>query len=612
MISTEIRTINNIGYYPDSQLPGNYYYLPASPGFKLKNGVPLVKLYEYRGNDIAGGLITLETDLLVSQDELNKAKKELNASSIAPLPVVGGNASLGFPGSPGETVNISMMGDNSAIFYKHLDQKETSLLEGIMKKSATGVPMFLVYNIDYIALRPPGSYKITANWEQVQTYIKKQYSINLFFVRIDISKIVMELVEKKDIIIEATNIDTDRRTAIREIEEMLLSTFFKPVFPPITQRGENAGNQAPYSPGFSFCEVDIKQIDKRYLEFNMQETSVVRRRAFPQATFGDMAAGTRLENHIEQVELESAFYKNRTITVQSGVDFIKNKISSILVSLTYGENNDTAALTASAPLETRIWPSFIKEKKMIRDVSYRYEINFNSIKNDGWPDAISSGNLTTTWDNLQVMPENLYTLHPVSVYTLKSFHWEWYDHVEVNIRFERKYVENGKKEGTSVEKKFILTETKNHVNWDMFVADGFNTEFTYQLKFYPKSDQPRHQSYRPSVPSAFKKASDCVIISDPYPQRTVEVIPQFSRENIREVHVFLKYASDQDGEGISPVKFIFDGANDTPQTFSADQPDPALKTVNYYQITYFKTGKPIQGSPVQTIENKIVLTDAGK
>ncbi len=110
---------------------------------------------------------------------------------------------------------------------------EASLLEGELLP--VGVR---IYTLDFFALRPAFSVKVTADWDRVQTHFEESFSADVLFVSTQIDEVVDKLVEDQVVLIEVDSFLPEgedagswvgrRDQALNDFKDMVLETFFKP------------------------------------------------------------------------------------------------------------------------------------------------------------------------------------------------------------------------------------------------------------------------------------------------------------------------------------------------------------------------------------------------
>lgn len=600
MIKNQSKLINGISFFQDSEDPSVYYYSPPSPRLAIKTiadeQVPQINLYAYRGVNNNGGYLTLETDLQVSQEVLDVAKTQLSGATFLPFPLVDGDATMNVIGHS-QQQNISLMGDNTAIFNQSLDQQQSEFLAGALKYPCS-VPLAVVYNLDFVAMRPASKYNLEAQWDEVQTYLRKTYSIGFFFLSATISKISETLISNKTVKITGTVNNETMTEATTQLTSMLLSTFFKPVFEPIAQ-----GQKESTAPlfGFRFEQVDIKQLDRRYLSFNMQENSVVRLKKQISGTIAAMGCEQIIADQcIKYIDLSSPFFMNRKLSVGSGIDFAKNQINYIVVTCQYGNSGDARKqliLNAETPILQFSWPSIIQDNTMQRQVTYRYDIYFEQSVTElqNRPDKITSDKLSTDWDYMQIIPAQYYSLFPLSVLSLASLQWLWYKRIELVVKYY--YVVN--KQQYNVIKNIKLTAEKNHLNWGMFIPTGQASDFDYCLYYMVTEGLPHNP-----LKTVWQPGNDRVLVTNAYShQRTAYLLPEYQWDKLSDVKnikvtVSYKY-NGADSNALQQI-FTFDKDNTEQQTFSADQQDLNYQTVTYFQTINFVNGNSKLITPRQT------------
>lgn len=606
MIKNQSILIQDTDFFQDSEDPSVYYYLPSSPVLSPRtlshDTQPQLMLYAYRGVNNNGGYLTVQTELQVSEQTLEQAAKQLPGATFLPFPVLDGKAIMNVAGQ-NDSQDISLMGHNTAIFNQSLDQQQTEFLTGALK-SPCSVPLAVVYELDFIAARAPSQYTLEAHWDEVQTYISTTYGFDFFFVSAKISHISETLISNKTVKITGTINDDTMQQATEQLTSMLLSVFFKPVFGPVSE----GQHDQPAPLGFYFQQVDISQIDSRYLSFNMTQTSVVRLKKQVQGTLASMGCKQIDANRcIETVDLNSPFFTKRQLNVGAGVDFGKNEISYIVITCQYGEDDTNRAqriINTSSPVASFSWPSIVKDDAMARTISYSYQIFFdsNAVSNNRRPFKVVSQALETDWDYVQVIPSSCYQLLPISIMALATLQWDWYTSVQLALKYDYKV----DKQSYTFNQTMALKEDQAQLNMDLFVPAGQSSQFQYQTYYMVKQGLPHYPLKTQWCPD-----NDSVYIGNAFAhQRQAHLLPEFQWHNLTDVErIVVRLSYPYNGPGSDPLQqsFTFTKDDSQAQTFSADRADTQFNTVSYIQTVYFSGGSSKTEPPQQSDADFIPL-----
>ena len=247
MLEFKPQLINGVSIFPDDANPLLYYYQPEIPQLGK------FQLIKYRGETTRGGLLNLEVNLRLTEEHLNLLQRRLGDEvKLTPVSVIAGSATLLLFDREFPPRQPALFADQQVVFTVELDVRETVLLEQALL-SGNVTPLGIVYSLDYLALRPAYSFRIQANWEQVQQRLEERFNANAIFFQVDVENIVEELMTERSIVIELDTFTTDgiedRDRFFKEVQTMVLNPFFTPRLKPI-EASESKGFS--FLPGFSY------------------------------------------------------------------------------------------------------------------------------------------------------------------------------------------------------------------------------------------------------------------------------------------------------------------------------------------------------------------------
>ena len=246
-----------------------------------------------------------------------------------------------------QAANPSLYGDCQAIFSVQLSEDGAKLLDGALL--GTILPVGVVYELEFAALRPAYQFKVTADWQRVQTHFEEMSNARVLFFSSEIDKAIDKLVEDQVIKIEADNfvpagdeqaLLTDPKKLLDQVKDMVIQTFFKPTLNP-ADHGKDGWDRATdvatelstlaVTGGwagvatFSYRKVDLTRIDDKHLDVEVQERTAVRRKIYPQAhlegltrVLRDANGQLNLDDIVRDVNLDNdPFFMTRSVTVHS-------------------------------------------------------------------------------------------------------------------------------------------------------------------------------------------------------------------------------------------------------------------------------------------------------
>jgi hypothetical protein len=590
------RLINQYICFQDDADALKYYYVPQTPHLDRINSIPQFKLIKYKGQTDAGGLLTLGVSLATEPNQLEQVRQQLPRSSkitLDPMQFVSGSAQLTLFDRTYEA-KPDLLGDNRALFSILLKPEEVTLIQGALEDKT--MPIGVVYALDYLAIRPAYSYQLKVDWSRVQRKIEEKFQLGLILLKVEIENLVGELLEEKAIEIQIKNLAGDEATrqqlaAISELQEMILSTFFRPRLQPAQL---STGSNQPLILGFRYSKTDVTQIEKRSLNLTMDQQSIVQRRIYPQALLENLLSElTNLNQYIELMNVSDRFSK-RTVKAICRTDFEKSGIFGIIVTLKYGAERKQLRLNAENPQGELSWRSILIEGMMQWDVTASYEVSFKgSLENNQFLKSIRSKEIVIKTGTFEINPQELYTLNVIPIVTTSKFPWDRYDSVQVRIKYT---VDEDSEEATQ-----ILTQSEREKSWSLLLNSDFVLPtFQYQLIFNPT---PGNSSYR----TAWQKESDQIVITDPFPyRRTVEVIlSKIPWDKVDWILVDLQYQDLANNINESNT-LKFTAANPNRQTFSVYQRDREKQLVQY-KVTIQLLDGSTQETQASTLVNQIFL-----
>lgn len=295
--------MDGLTLFQDFSDPNLYYYLPDNPELARQGGDPLFQLLLYReeiaddpafsaSEDRGGGFLTMTVDLKVSQTKLDAVKEALSRGRgevrLVPVPFESGKvritslgATAGTAGQiratteddkkkpPGFVEEIlgsaspSLYGDNRAVFSMELSGKGALLMAAsLMNDGATSIAV--VYELDYLGLKPARDVKIVIESEQVYEYLHSKATVNTLWFKSNIDAEMEELrksnkirIEDVDYLQTLTPEERNKREAeLNKLAKELASwTFFKPGLKPGEVLAKDRGEMKVYDPSTDAARV---------------------------------------------------------------------------------------------------------------------------------------------------------------------------------------------------------------------------------------------------------------------------------------------------------------------------------------------------------------------
>lgn len=639
--------LSGVTLMPDHRDPHQFYYLPARPRLVTQRSqggvmVPLVQLVRYSGDAGSGGFLNLDVHLDVPSATLAEVRRELRRLEglardprLAPVPVVDGNVTLMILGRSSDdavggedrfVVRIShpakpsLFGEHRATFSIELDDAGTAVLQAALRGERS--PVAVVYELEFLALRPAFAVRVHADWERVQAHLERRFRAGFLFASGEITEAVAELVDERAIQIEADafvdedDVVTRRDDALRELRDIVLDGFFEPAAAPAEDDDRQDGGlgrlvRSVVDPlgGLHFVRrrsIDLREVERRNASATMRERTAVRRRIYPQGHVAGLAAtlgheAVDLGRFVVAVDLDHAFFQRRELHVRSNADFEGDGIEAIEVRLEYGAEPRDVVLDADATEGEVDWRSRFDERgAMEREVTAEYVVRFREAEGQRRPATLSSLRWSTQDRHLVVTPRELYGIAPVLVTVAPGFPWERYQAVEVECRS----VTAGTPEEEPFQaelQRFVLDADRSEVLWRRFHRGSSPPGFEFRALLRAKGRPDR------AIPWSAGEG-DGIRIDDPYSERVVLTVAPTSAlwSEVATAFVDLDYA-DVEHEVREQASLTFTADDAAPRDFVVHVPSGAERTVSY-RVTLLRHDGSVREVPRSTtVERRLFL-----
>ncbi|WP_370942047.1 hypothetical protein AB5J62_23360 [Amycolatopsis sp. cg5] len=268
-----IGPINGLMLFRDHADPDLFFYAPERPRLALNEGVPEFQLLIYRRDitdnpnlsdedkqRLGGGFLAFTVDLGVTDAQLKEVKKQLAVFSggnvkLTPIPFTDGTVRLSITkdlaDAPGATPEVqrgleffeevfesgkpSLIGFNRATFGVVLSHEGALLMEAALRSGIS--PIGVIYDLEYLGLRPAFDVKIHADYKRIYTHLETQFGVKagvgLISAGVDIDLAWQNLRDQGHIKVDVVNFtdDADLRkqadAAFDWFKTELLKDFFK-------------------------------------------------------------------------------------------------------------------------------------------------------------------------------------------------------------------------------------------------------------------------------------------------------------------------------------------------------------------------------------------------
>jgi hypothetical protein len=653
--------IEGVAVFADHANERQFYYLPAMPHLTTlrdeATGLeePQIQLLKFRDLDGAGngGFLTFEVNLGFDQARLDSIAMELKRlyrlredPFLAPAVLESGSVRLIILGAATDedgkplwdeeqlqrfvvridhAASPALYGDNQAIFSVELDQDGVELIEASLLQSAL-MPVGVIYSLDFLALRPAFTVKVSADWDRIQTHFESSFKAEVLFSSVEIDTVVDKLIEEQAVTIEVDSFLPEgedagawvgrRDQAINDFKDMVLDTFFKPSLEPMKEEKDGWDRFADTTERlallaatggwggvakFSYVQKDLTRIDQKRLNLTMNERVTVKRSIYPQATLKGLGrflardADGRVLNadrFVQGVTLDSAWFTKRSLTAHALIDFDNDLVEAVNVTATYDGQPRTIRLTKAEPTALREWNSVV-----VRPVEYDYRVTFRGVDTADRPGILVSPRLSTIGDEFEIAPrgEELYFLDDIRI-GAGLLPWDRFPQVSVEVR----YRDQGN--GIQLNETFILTKEKPEATWKRFRLNPDVSQYDVRVTFLALD-------HYDVVADWTTTDQERLIIRDPRPlKRTVQLAAAVDWRLVAMIFVELRYTDEANGVDERQTLAFFDTPEDRgPKVFSVNLADPNQRIVTYLATMVLKDNRTITVPTSMTTGSTIVL-----
>ncbi|MER8842749.1 hypothetical protein [Mesorhizobium sp. M0684] len=654
--------VRGVAVFPDHANNRAFYFLPAEPHLSMvldtATGVkvPQIQLLKFRGGAGNGGFLTFQVDLALDDGVMDDIAAELRGLypgdgpiQLAPVILEGGSVRLIMLGRATDeqgkpmwdteqqqrfVVRIthpskpSLYGNNQAIFSVELDQEGVELVENSILHSEL-MPIGVVYQLDFFALRPAFSVKISADWNRVQTHMEESFTTDVLFASTEIDKVVDKLVETQVVQIDVDSFLPEgedagswvgrRDQAIDQFKDMVLENFFKPSLEPMKEEKDGwdrftdtaerlallgaTGGWGGVAK-FSYVKKDLQRIDQKRASLQMNERVTVKRSIYPQATLkglgkmlrdaqGQIDAG----RFIQEVTLDDPWFEKRKIKAYSLVNFEHDEVDSVNLTLTYDGQPRTIRLSKDQLDGSQEWNSLLDGGKMVRGIPYEYRVTFHDVDSGERPGVVNTGTLTTIGDEFEVSPrsDGLYFIDDIQI-GASLLPWDRFPQVAVEVRY------NDPVNRIDLAESFLLTQDKPEVTWKRFRLDSTLDRYDLKMTFMAADHRDIVLDWAPTD-------QERLIVRDPHPQkRTLQVAPAVDWRLVAMILVDLRYVDAANGIDEQQTLTFYDTPTDrNPKAFSVNLADASQRLVSYAATIILKDNRVITIPNSMTTGSTIAL-----
>ncbi|KQY42492.1 hypothetical protein [Rhizobium sp. Root483D2] len=272
-LDSPVGSIAGLTLFRDHANPNLFYYACERPRLAMNEGVPEFVFLVYQRDitdnpnltpeakqQLGGGFLAFTVDLSVDDVQLKEVRRRLGQFAdgtveLAPLPYRSGTVRLSItkdtaeaPGAAADTPKgvsffeevygtskPSLLGGNRATFGVMMDHEGALLMEAALKSGIS--PIGVIYDLEYLGMRPAFNVKITADYKRIYNHLEMQFGIRggvgPITAAVDIGMAWQKLREDGSIKVEVTNFTDDENfrkqadAAFDWFKTELLRDFFK-------------------------------------------------------------------------------------------------------------------------------------------------------------------------------------------------------------------------------------------------------------------------------------------------------------------------------------------------------------------------------------------------
>jgi hypothetical protein len=646
--------INGVMVYRDHADEQQYYFMPMAPRLRrIKDPqtgkmVPRISLLLFRSQQVeSGGFADFDVHVGLEPDELDELRQELRRLArlafdprLAPVPVVGGSVRMllfgedsaapppdptAGPAPPKQFVlkmnhaaKPSLYGDNAAAFSVRLDAQGATLLENALRGEMA--PIAIVYQLDYVALRPAFSVRLSIDWDRVQEFMDETHGHEGMFTSVEIGNTVDKLIDKRAIVLEADSFvadaedqgsTADRMEAAKaRVQDMITDAFFQPSIEPLKKEPDGWDKakdvlrtiqRGPLSifGTYSYKKQNYKRIDRKRLDVSVSERSAVMRTIYPQGhidgLFRVLRDGDPVDRYIRRIEADDPWFQRRRVKVINRVDK-SDGVASVHVKLRYGDQVKDVVFDTTGAEQVFEWLNIVESGAVRRRVDAEVAINFTGVDVSERPAVVRSGVIAVEGDVFEVRASDYYASAVVPVGAARSYPWARFPRIEVELRYR------DPAHGIAQEDRVVLEQDSPSREWRIFRLDPTLQNFEYRI-IHRAANNADVEGPWTSTDAEF------VDVRDPFPagnRLRVDVVPVVARwDDVENVFVDLFY-EDPANDVRETAMMTFNAANRAPQPFVVDLRDSTRRGYSYEVTTVLKDGS-VLGVPRSWSESARLL-----
>ena len=666
LLSPPYQVIDGYTVLSDHADQGLFYVLPSAPRLgHTQDGRPAISLVEYLGGgtgaqQIAGGLLSLTTELAVLDEVLSTLKERIVAKNTVPsgtirlMPVLfeSGTVELvalgessappsgGTPGTPPAASSgpfklrflgsgkPSLDASNRASFQLLLDADAATLVEHSL--DSPDLPLIAIYRMSLAGLRPSFQVDIQADWSKVYHSLKNKVNINIYYVAVDAESYITSALEENNIKIDTSVFGTSpsAQAAAERAQKYLTDWVLQHLFTPMVDPNGASANAIGTTvddvvwslartvlPGVGYQLRMIDDTELRLMSAHMNEAVAELQEIVPQGTLGGFlhryevdAQGhanpnwpTIRKELVQKVNLDG--FPRLEVTIAAEDRFSADGLAEIIVDMARvksdGSLSDTRSFTLrSATDRANYVVNLLGQEPAIFSAPYQYrmEVHFDPSGPFGPHDPVNSDWQLAHTPQLFVEPRE--TVYSVREVTVSVAPIFSFSQFPA-ISVSLRYNADG---NTSQQTGLIeLTPDKPSQTWHFRSFAAQTQPYEYQVTYHRTAENGGDIEHPWQ-----QQVENWLSVSDPLPvKRTLNLFVNLPWSDINVAFVQVRYQDDRNNihfdEQIdlnASTRYI---RRDYP--IAADGP----RTISYRLTLLLNRGPLLEGSWRETEDDRLVL-----
>ena len=584
---------------PDHADPGLFYVLPAVPRLaQTPDHQAAFSLVQFLGggagaSKIAGGLLTLSTELSVPEEVLPTLRSQLAAKlpgesrdRLQLMPVlfdegtvelIALGSSSQAPATPSTSSfklqvlgsgKTSLGGSNTASFQLVLDATAAELIERCL--DAPDLPVIVIYRMGLAGLRPSFQINIQADWRKVYQTLQNKVSANLYYVAADVDVMISKALEASNIKIDTTIFGTGEQArssaerARKQLIDWVMQRLFEPVVDARTSTAASVSTAIQDGvwslvrsvlPSVSYRLRAVDEQQLRLMSARMNETVAEKQEFVPQGTIGRFLNAYRLDRTgkpnpewarlrsqlVQKVNLDG--FPRLEVSVAAEDRFASDGVSQVQVELARSKPDRTLTnqqtLLFRTPQDRQDYLVNLlgeTQANFSKPYQYRMEVSFNPSSSFGAHAPVRSDWQPATTAELFVEPRQLYTIREITIAVAPTFSFAEYASVTIELR------DPAASESTSTDRIQLTPDLTSQV-WRFRSFAPTLQPYEYRVTYHAAT------SDREDIESPWQKQiDDWLSIPDPLPtKRSLNLFVGLPWAEVQVAFVQIRYKDEANG-----------------------------------------------------------------